>query len=203
MDRVGWAVVCCAWVEGVLIGESLREERGDGLWDPERQTHRGRASLGNEDEVAVAGLNVALQVMPTKMGQGNRKQVRKQMRKVFKVLEHGEELSAGWERIVMVREDLVGGDPRLVPLFRPPETRAEISKRCFGRWSKEALVRVGLGELATGVHEFRIGGCTAMTDLAGLDASVEPIGWAKTRMGKRYASDGSTEDPAVGQDGAK
>lgn len=75
----------------------------------------------------------------------------------------------------------------MAPLVRHPEKGGEISKRCFRRWWKKALVRAGLEKLATGGHVFGIRGCTAMTEFARLDAAVESIGWTNKRMGERYA----------------
>lgn len=71
---------------------------------------------------------------------------------VFRVGESKEALSSARAAVYMVRGDLIGGDPRMTPLFRHPEKGGEISKRFFGRWWKEALIRVGLRELATGGH---------------------------------------------------
>lgn len=72
-------------------------------------------------------------------------------------------------------------------LFRHPTKGGELFNRAFGRWWKEPLVRVVLRYLATGVHGFRNGGYTAMTEFAGLDAGAESIRWTKKRMGERYA----------------
>lgn len=114
---------------------------------------------------------VVLQVMPTKTDQRNRLM----MRKIFRVGEPGKELAPGRAIVDMMRGDRVEVDPRRVLLFRHPKNGGEVSKGCFGRWCKEALVRVGLDDLATGGHGFRISGCTAMTELAGLDTAVASI----------------------------
>lgn len=49
VDRVGWAVACCAWFEGMRIGHLLRKERGDVVWKPKRRRNRGRVSIENEE----------------------------------------------------------------------------------------------------------------------------------------------------------
>lgn len=130
MDRVGWAVACCAWFEGIRIGDFLKEERGDGVWRQGGRTHRGRVPVEDEEGGMEGGKKLVLQVLPTKIDQGNRSKFAR---------------SFGWvilERICRRAErsligyggDLVGGNPRVAPLFRHPEKGGEMSTRCFGRW---------------------------------------------------------------------
>lgn len=121
-------------------------------------------------------------MMPTKTDQGNRRQLQKD----FRVGELEKELSPGMAIIDMVGKDAGVGDLQIVPLFRHPIKGGELSEGAFGRWWKDVLVRVGLGEVATGGHGFRSGDCTVMTELSGLEAAAESIGWASRRMGERY-----------------
>lgn len=81
------------------IGGLLREEWEDGVWESVRRTHRGQVSLDNEDGCMDGGKKMVLQVMRTKVDQGNRNK----MRKAFRVGERGEELSPGRAIVDFIR----------------------------------------------------------------------------------------------------
>lgn len=82
----------------------LREEREDLILEPEWRTHRGRASLVEEQGSMNGGKLVVLNIMPTKMDQGNRRR----MRKLFRVGKKEEDLAPGRAIIEMMCGDRKG-----------------------------------------------------------------------------------------------
>lgn len=63
MDRVGRALSnnCC--FEGLRVGDLLKQAPTDGIWTPERKTHRGRVTMGAIDDGDVSAMKLVLKVI--------------------------------------------------------------------------------------------------------------------------------------------
>lgn len=89
-------------------------------------------------------------------------------------------LSAAAAIKAMLQGDPVGGDAQDVPLFRDPETGAELCYDKAERRLRRALRKAGYAELASGLHCLRIGGATAYANAPGGGEMLATVmgGWS-------------------------
>lgn len=183
LDRVGWAVTLSLWFAALRVGDLLGDEVPGELWDPSRRTHRGRLTVVASGMTERGLAKLVLVLKPTKTDQSGKRHIRR----VFTASQRLTELSAGTAVLRMIQHDDEEGDPDMIPLFRNPETGKELTPADFNLWWKMSLRAAGLEELAKGGHAIRIGACSTMTELEGLDGAVEAIGWRLRETGEKYA----------------
>lgn len=87
----------------------------------------------------------------------------------------------------MLRNDPTRGNPEKVPLFRDPETKAELTYTKAYDLFKKALTDAGYAEMATGLHSLRAGGATAYANAeeGGMLVATAMGGWSSNAY-RRY-----------------
>jgi len=172
--RVLWAFWLTQWQGGLRPGDLIRSaNEAQRKWNPAKDTHRGRLrpEVAMTSENKPLGTKLVLTLKPVKNDQRNERI----MEKSFIIDKHPNALSAGAAILHMLKEDPNTERSELVPLFRHPATKREISYKDAAEALKEALKLAGLHNLASGLHCLRIGGISAVCAAKGGGAQIDEV----------------------------